>query len=69
MIGLTTKKNERPEKSGEIRESRHNVLPLLSTRNTAGMTSEGRFVEFVLECDPRIAASYVTRGFSARTTP
>lgn len=54
-----TGKNLRPEKTEECN--------MASTRNAAGMTSQGCFVECVLEHEPRIAASYVISGFSTRT--
>lgn len=56
-----TKKFERSELSKGLE-----ITSPSGTRNTAGMTSEGCFVEFVLEHEPPIAACYVTCGLGTR---
>ena len=61
LAQTTDMKMEKTERSK--RSERLKITSPSVTRNTAGMTSEGCFVEFVLEHDPWIAASYVTCGF------
>lgn len=66
LAPTTDVKMEKIERS-ELSE-RLEITSPSGTRNTAGMTSEGCFVEFVLEHDPSIAASYVTCGLCTRAS-
>jgi len=63
MTDVEIKEFERSELSKRLE-----ITSPSGTRNTAGMTSGGCFVEFVLEHEPPIAACYVTCGLGTSAT-